>query len=274
MTEPTTIERELSVTIGDGVATFTIDRPEVRNALSWRHRDRLVHLLADAAVDASVRCVLITGAGGAFCAGGDLRNPMPFPPPVAGQPERVAGTVSASVRSAQALIAAVLDCPKPVVAAVDGVAAGMGAQLALACDVVVVAETARLAEVFVRRAIVPDGAAAYVLARTLPLHVAKRLLLFGGELDAAQLQSFGIAHSVVPSAELPAAARAVALQLAAGPTTALGLTKRLLNRAGEQGRAVAFDDEALAQEVNVMTHDAGEGLASFRERRAPVFRGW
>jgi 2-(1,2-epoxy-1,2-dihydrophenyl)acetyl-CoA isomerase len=268
------LEREIRVSRDAGVVTLTIDRPAVRNAVSWRHRDRLIEVLADIAVDASVRAVVLTGAGGAFCAGGDLSTVRPLPPPVEGQPDRIAGAVTASVRSAQALIAAVLDCPKPIVAAVDGVAAGMGAQLALACDVLVVAETCRLAEVFVRRAIVPDGAAAYVLARSLPLHVAKRLLLFGGELTAADLDRFGVAHQVVPPADLAATAAAVAGELAQGPTVALGLTKRLLHRAMEQGRTAAFDDEALSQEVNVATLDAAEGLASFRERRQPLFRGW
>jgi len=270
----TDLESELTAVVADGVAWYTINRPEVRNALSYRHRERLVGLLERAANDAAVRAIVITGSGGSFCAGGDLRTTMPPPPPVDGQPERITGTVTASVRSAQSLIAAVLDCPKPVIAAVDGVAAGMGAQLALACDVVVLSDTARFAELFVRRAIVPDGGAAYVLSRVLPLHVAKRLLLFGGELDAAQADALGIAHRVVPPDELHAAAAEIAGQLAAGPTAALGLTKRLMNRAPEQGRAVAFDDEAMAQEVNVMTADAAEGLASFRERRAPEFHGW
>jgi 2-(1,2-epoxy-1,2-dihydrophenyl)acetyl-CoA isomerase len=221
-----------------------------------------------------VRAIVITGSGGSFCAGGDLRTTMPPPPPVAGQPERIAGTVTASVRSAQSLIAAVLDCAKPVIAAVDGVAAGMGAQLALACDVVVLSDTARFAELFVRRAIVPDGGAAYVLSRVLPLHVTKRLLLFGGELSAAEADRWGVAHRIVAPEQLHAAAAEVAAQLAAGPTATLGLTKRLLNRAPEQGRTIAFDDEAMAQEINVVTHDAGEGLASFRERRQPEFHGW
>lgn len=273
-TDTDALEAELSAEVVDGVAWFTINRPEVRNALSWRHRQRLVALLESASIDAAVRAIVITGSGGSFCAGGDLRTTMPPPPPVAGQPARIAGTVTASVRSAQSLIAAVLDCAKPVIAAVDGVAAGMGAQLALACDVVVVSDTARFAELFVRRAIVPDGGAAYVLSRVLPLHVAKRLLLFGGELTAAETEALGIAHRVVAPDQLLAAAAEVGAQLAAGPTATLGLTKRLLNRAPEQGRTIAFDDEAMAQEINVVTHDAGEGLASFRERRQPEFHGW
>ena len=145
----------------------------------------------------------------------------------------------------------------------------MGAQLALACDVVVVSTTARFAELFVRRAIVPDGGAAYVLSRVLPLHVAKRLLLFGGELDSAEATARASPIASSRPTSCTRRRRRWPRSWPPGPTTTLGLTKRLLNRAAEQGRTVAFDDEAMAQEINVATADAAEGLASFRERRVP-----
>jgi 2-(1,2-epoxy-1,2-dihydrophenyl)acetyl-CoA isomerase len=172
------------------------------------------------------------------------------------------------------MVTAVLDCDKPVIAAVNGTAAGIGAHLALACDLVVAAEGARFIEVFVRRGLVPDGAGCWLLARLVGLHKAKELMLLGDEVPAEEALRLGLVNRVVPAAELAAAAGEWAARLAAGPTRALALTKGLLNRSLDSDRAGALRDEALAQELNMTTHDANEGVAAFVERRDPAFRGW
>ncbi|MFF4784895.1 enoyl-CoA hydratase/isomerase family protein [Streptomyces griseorubiginosus] len=191
-----------------------------------------------------------------------------------GRAERVAGDVARMIREgAQRLVAAVLDCEKPVIAAVNGTAAGLGAHLALACDLVLAAESARFIEVFVRRGLVPDGGGAYLLPRLVGPQRAKELMFFGDALSATDAERLGLVNRVVPDGELDKTAREWAARLAAGPTRALALTKQLVNASLDSDRATAFAAEATAQEINMTTADAQEGVASFVERRSPEYRG-
>ena len=167
-----------------------------------------------------------------------------------------------------------LDCEKPVVAAVNGTAAGLGSHLAYACDLVLAAETAKFIEVFVRRGLVVDGAGAYLLTRRIGAHRAKELIFFGDDLPAADAERLGLVNRVVPAGQLAQTARAWAQRLAAGPTVAIGLGKRLVNRALDVDRTTALAEEAMAAEINMTSEDGQEGLRAFRERRAPEFRGW
>ncbi|MEU8528939.1 MULTISPECIES: enoyl-CoA hydratase/isomerase family protein [Streptomyces] len=238
------------------------------NAVTWDQRERIMELLADASADPDVRAVVVTATGKGFCAGADLRGT----PPASG--ERVAGDVARTIRrGAQRFIAAVLDCEKPVIAAVNGTAAGIGAHLALACDLVIAAEGARFIEVFVRRGLVPDGGGAYLLPRLIGPQRAKELMFFGDALPAAEAERLGLVNRVVPAEELEKTAREWAERLAQGPTRALTLTKQLVNASLDSDRATAFAAEAAAQEINMTTRDANEGVASFVERRAPEYRG-
>jgi 2-(1,2-epoxy-1,2-dihydrophenyl)acetyl-CoA isomerase len=249
------------------VCRITLNRPETLNALTPDLRERIIQLLLEASADPDVRAVVITGTGRGFCAGADLRGAS-----AAG--ERIAGDVARTLRlGAQRLVAAVLDCEKPVIAAVNGTAAGLGAHLALACDLVLAAESARFIEVFVRRGLVPDGGGAYLLPRLIGPHRAKELMFFGDALTAADAERLGLVNRVVPDGELDKTAREWAARLAAGPTRALALTKQLLNASLDTDRATAFAAEAAAQEINMTTEDAGEGVASFVGRRSPEYRG-
>ncbi|MQT00520.1 enoyl-CoA hydratase/isomerase family protein [Streptomyces jumonjinensis] len=252
----------------DGVRWITLNRPEVMNAVTWDQRERIIALLADASEDPAVRSVVLTATGKGFCAGADLRGGP------AAVREPVAGDVSRTIRrGAQRLIAAVLDCEKPVIAAVNGTAAGIGAHLAFACDLVLAAEEARFIEVFVRRGLVPDGGGAYLLPRLIGAQRTKELMFFGDALPAADAARIGLVNRVVPAAELERTAREWAERLARGPTRALALTKQLVNASLESDRATAFASEAMAQELNMTTRDAQEGVASFVERRSPEYRG-
>ncbi|GGR91384.1 crotonase [Streptomyces humidus] len=249
------------------VTHLTLDRPEALNALTPEGRDRLIALLGEASADPGVRAVILTGAGRGFCAGADLRGG-------GARGERIAGDVARTLRlGAQRLVAAVLDCEKPVIAAVNGTAAGLGAHLALACDLVLAAESARFIEVFVRRGLVPDGGGAYLLPRLVGPQRAKELMFFGDALTAPDAERLGLVNRVVPDGELDKTAREWAARLAAGPTRALALTKQLVNASMESDRATAFAAEAAAQEINMTTRDAQEGVTSFVERRATDFRG-
>jgi 2-(1,2-epoxy-1,2-dihydrophenyl)acetyl-CoA isomerase len=188
--------------------------------------------------------------------------------------QRVAGDVARMLRlGAQRLIAAVLDCEKPMIAAVNGTAAGLGAHLALACDLVLAAESARFIEVFVRRGLVPDGGGAYLLPRLIGPQRAKELMFFGDALSATEAERLGLVNRIVPDAELDKTAREWAERLAAGPTRALALTKQLVNASLDSDRATAFAAEAAAQEINMTTEDAQEGVRSFVERRSPEYKG-
>lgn len=251
----------------NGVSWITLNRPEAMNAVTWEQRERVIGLLAEASADPAVRAVVLTATGRGFCAGADLRGA-----PAAG--ERVPGDVARTIRlGAQRLIAAILDCEKPVVAAVNGTAAGLGAHLAFACDLVLAAESAKFIEVFVRRGLVPDGGGAYLLPRLIGPQRAKELMFFGDSLPAAEAERLGLVNRVVKDEELAGTARAWAQRLAEGPTRAITLTKQLVNASMDTDRSTAFAAEAMAQEINMTTQDANEGVASFVERRVPKYRG-
>jgi 2-(1,2-epoxy-1,2-dihydrophenyl)acetyl-CoA isomerase len=177
-------------------------------------------------------------------------------------------------RGWQRLIASVLDCEKPVVGAINGTAAGGGAQLAIACDLILMADTARLIEVFVRRGIMPDAGGAYLLPRIVGLPKAKELMFLGDDVSAEEAVRLGLANRALPAAELDDAASELAARLAAGPTKAIAMTKWLVNRSLESSRQGSFDDEAFAQELVNSTEDAAEGMTAFVERRPPSFKGW
>ncbi|WP_208026898.1 enoyl-CoA hydratase/isomerase family protein [Rhabdothermincola sediminis] len=261
----------------DGVAWITLNRPEAHNAITPDQRNRVIDLLAEAGADLATRAVVLTATGKGFCTGADLRGGGQAASPArpAGAPERAVGDVSRMLRiGAQRLIAAILDCEKPVIAAVNGTAAGIGAHMALACDLVLAARSARFIEVFVRRGLVPDGGGAYLLPRLIGLHETKELMFFGDSLPAERAAALGLVNLVVDDDRLEEVATEWAGRLAAGPTRSIALTKWLVNRSLESDRAAAFDDEAVAQELNMGTHDAQEGVASFVERRDPQFRGW
>ncbi|MFI7344171.1 enoyl-CoA hydratase/isomerase family protein [Streptomyces sp. NPDC050085] len=264
----TPLDRQVLHTTEKGVSWITLNRPDAMNAVTWDQRERVMALLADASADPDVRAVVLTATGKGFCAGADLRGGP------AAREEKVAGDVSRTIRrGAQRLIAAVLDCEKPVIAAVNGTAAGIGAHLALACDLVLAAESARFIEVFVRRGLVPDGGGAYLLPRLIGPQRAKELMFFGDALSAADAERLGLVNRVVPDGELAKTARDWAERLATGPTRALALTKHLVNASLDSDRATAFAAEATAQELNMTTYDANEGVASFVERRHPEFKG-
>ncbi|WP_369175206.1 enoyl-CoA hydratase/isomerase family protein [Streptomyces sp. R28] len=249
------------------VCRITLNRPEALNAITPDQRERIIQLLADASADPGVRAVVLTGTGRGFCAGADLRGTT------AGA-ERVAGDVARTIRlGAQRLIAAVLDCEKPVIAAVNGTAAGLGAHLAFACDLVLAAESAKFIEVFVRRGLVPDGGGAYLLPRLIGPQRAKELMFFGDALTAADAERLGLVNRVVADGELDKTAREWAERLATGPTRALALTKQLVNASLDTDRTTAFAAEAAAQEINMTTRDAREGVASFVERRSAEYKG-
>ncbi|GAA1975329.1 enoyl-CoA hydratase/isomerase family protein [Catenulispora subtropica] len=261
-----TVRHELS----GGVGWITLDRPEALNAVDAGQRDRLISLLRQASADPATRVVVLTATGRGFCTGADLR-PKPGAAPAAPPGP---GDVARTIRDgAQALIAAVLDCEKPVVAAVNGIAAGLGAHLALACDLVIAAESAKFIEIFARRGLVPDGGGAYLLTRLVGVHKAKELIYFADDVPASEALALGLVNRVVPDADLDKTAREWAERLAVGPTRAFALAKNLVNRALEVDRATAFREEADAVELNMATHDGKEGVRAFAERRAPEFTG-
>ncbi len=263
--------------IEDGVAWITLNRPEAGNAITAAMRDQVVTWLEEASADLAVRVVVLTGAGEkGFCTGADLRSQGPAPARPEGAPDRAVGDAARLIRTGwQRLVSAVLDCEKPVIAAVNATAAGGGMHLALACDLVLAAEEAKFIEVFIRRGIAPDAGGC------LPAGPADRARRRPRSCSSSATTSrparpsgMGLVNKVVPRAELLDEVGAWAARLAGAPTKAIGVAKYLTNRALDTDRATALWDEAVGQELVTGTEDCREGLAAFAERRPPVFRGW
>ncbi len=263
--------------VAGGIARITIDRMDAGNSLTAEMRDHLAATFDELSATLGVRAIVLTGAGERhFCTGAGLGGAQkPEPPRPEGAPDRALGDVARLIRHGwQRLVSSILDCEKPVIAAVNGTAAGGGANLVLACDLVVMADTARLIEIFVKRGIIPDAGGCYLLPRIVGPQRTKELMFLGDELSAADCERWGIANRVVPAAELTATVDELAARLAAGPSKTIAMTKWLVNRSHESSRHSAFEEEAYAQELVTATADMAEGIKSFGERRSPDFRGW
>jgi len=260
----------LAVGLDGGILSLTLDRPDAGNAFTQAVQRALVCQLDRAGGDPEVRVVVLGATGDRhFCTGPDLRDPEMRP-----DPGRAPGDAARRLRrGSQAVVAALLDCEKPVLCRLNGLAAGGGANLVLACDLVVAADSARLAELFVRRGLAPDGGAAYLLAHRLPPAVAKELLFFGDDLTMADALRLGLVNAVVPAAELVAEADRWARRLASSPTLALAAAKAMVHQALDGDRATAFAAEAWLVEQVAGSSDVAEGVEAFLARRDPVFRG-
>jgi 2-(1,2-epoxy-1,2-dihydrophenyl)acetyl-CoA isomerase len=263
--------------IADGICYITLNRPDAGNAMTAAMRDQISEWVHDASSDLFVRVVVIGAAGEkAFCTGADLRSGRAAPrPKPEGAPDSIVGDGSRMIRNGwQRLVGSIIDCEKPVIAAVNGTAAGGGMHLALACDLVVAAEDSKFIEVFVRRGIAPDAGGAWLLTRLIGIQKAKELFFFGDDVPAAEAYRLGLVNRVVPRAELASTVEELATRLANGPTKAIGIAKWLTNRALDVDRATSFQDEAMGQELVTHTLDSKEGIASFVERRPAEFKGW
>jgi 2-(1,2-epoxy-1,2-dihydrophenyl)acetyl-CoA isomerase len=246
--------------VSDGVATVTLNRPDNLNALNAEMRRELLAAVKAARADDETRVVILTGAGRGFCAGADLRA-------AEGDFRRVL------TDEYNPLIAAIRSLPKPVIASVNGVAAGAGVSLALAADFVVASDEARFVPAFNRIGLVPDSGLTRTLVRALGRHRALEVLLGERQLTAAAAQEVGLVAAVVPGARLAAAARELGLRLAAGALGAIGLTKRLVNRAEDGSLEDLLAFEAALQDVAGRSPDHAEGVAAFGEKREPRFGG-
>ena len=260
----------LLFTVENGVGWITLNRPEARNAMNADMRQTYFDALARCADEPGIRAVVLTGSGKGFCTGADLSGSRAATG-AAGPPHP--GATRDAMRPSQRVIRALWDLEKPIVAAVNGVAAGLGAHLAYACDLVLAADDARFIEVFVRRGIAVDAGGGFLLPRHVGLHKAKELVFFGDDLSAADAERLGLVNRVVPAAELTRTAREWAERLAKGPTFALGLSKRLLNRSLQSDLDTCFAEEAFSQALTANSEDMREGIRSFMEKRAPAFTG-
>lgn len=258
-----------------GVLTLTLNRPDAHNAITPDQRNFLADEFARISEDLSVRAVIFTATGKGFCTGADLRVARPDQVRPPGAPDRAIMEVARGIKvGAQKLISAILDCEKPVIAAVNGTAAGMGVHMAVACDLVVAAEGVRFIEVFVRRGLVPDAGGVYLLPRLIGPQKAKELMFFGDDVSAADAADMGLINRVVPPDELMPTAQAWAERLAAQPTKSLTMSKLLVNRSFETSRQTMFEMESWAQEVLMAGEDADEGVQAFKDRRDPNWKGW
>lgn len=260
----------LLVEVAGGVMRITLNRPDRANAIAPEGRERLIELLGRADGDPEIRVVVIGSSGKHFCSGADVSRMAS----TMAEKRVVGSTMRTMLGGAQALVTAVLECGKPVVAAVQGPAAGLGATLALACDLIVATDAAWFSFPFTQRGLSMDAGSAYLLPRRLGLQKAKELAFFGDRLPAGEALALGLVNRVCTPEHFGATVEELVGRLATSATTAIGLSKRLLNGSLDTDRNAAFLAEAMAQEINSKTDDVREGIAAFAEKRSVAYRGY
>lgn len=247
----------------NGVATITLNRPQALNAFIPQMNKEVMEALKDGERDGAVRCFMITGAGRAFCAGQDLKGRTP----------EQKGSLGESLREKyNPMIRQIRQMEKIVVAAVNGVAAGAGCNLALACDLRVASEDAKFIQSFVRVGLAPDSGGSFILARLVGLSKAMELLLLGDPVDAREAQRIGLVARVFSNADFAGSAREIAGKIAAAPR-GIGLIKRAVNHANLLNLESDLEYEAYLQEIAGRSADYDEGVRAFLEKRDPVFTG-
>ena len=246
----------------NGVVTLTLNRPEKKNAINATMFNELLQAFREVDASPADRVLVLTGSGDAFCSGADLgdrgkdtRHPL------------------ARLHWVADIALALHRIPKPAIAKVNGVAAGAGMNLALGCDLIVAAESARFSEIFARRGLSIDFGGSWLLPRLIGLHRAKELALLADIISAKEAADLGLVNRVVPTTQLDAFVADWADRLAAGPPLALAMTKRLLTNAMSMSMDEALEAEGLAQTVNSATEDAPEAIRAFLEKREPRFKG-
>ncbi|HLZ17326.1 MAG TPA: enoyl-CoA hydratase-related protein [Cyclobacteriaceae bacterium] len=248
----------------NGVATITLSRPEVYNALN----DEITFELQDAfkavAKDEAVRVVILTGEGKAFCSGQDLK---------ASESQRKKSFLDSLHKRYNPLILAMRNLPKPIICRLNGVAAGAGCSMALACDVIVASEEASLIEVFINIGLVPDSGSSYFLPRLVGMAKAFDLCSTGKKISGREAFEMGLVSKVVKGDELDAAVKQYADYYAQAPTRAIGLIKKMLNQSATASLEDALAYEAYMQEIAGATHDHQEGVKAFLEKRKASFLG-
>ena len=245
----------------NGVVTVTMNRPEKKNAADAVMWDELRDTWNALAVDPEVRAVIMTGAGDAFCSGADLGGQ--------GRDRHQLISMNLIHQTVEALYSIMV----PVIAKVNGVAAGAGMNMALACDLILASDQARFSEIFARRGLSVDFGGTWVLPRLIGLHRAKELAFFAAVISAEQAAEFGIVNKVVPHDQLDSEAKDWADRLAAGPPLALAMTKRMLTLNASNDFKSALEAEGMAQTVNFYTQDTKEAVAAFLDKRDPKFQG-
>jgi 2-(1,2-epoxy-1,2-dihydrophenyl)acetyl-CoA isomerase len=253
----------VDVTREGGVATVTLNRPDKLNALTDEMYERLIALFAEIAADDSVRAVVVTGTGRAFCSGSD----------VARMEKRDLRAARARLQLRHRMIRNLVAIEKPVIAAVRGAAVGIGSSLALACDLIVASETARFAQVFKNIGLVPDGGAVFFLTQYLGIGRAKELVFTARSLPAREALEWGMVARVVPDGELESAAAALGAEMAGSATYALGLAKKMMQGMYSPTLEALLEIESLSQGLARLTDDHQEGVAAFREKRSARFSG-
>lgn len=251
----------------EAVTTITLNRPDKLNAFSGTMREDLLAALHDAEEGGSCRAVILTGAGRAFCAGGDVEAMSAL------QRDRNAEAFQKLLDTGAAIVTQITSMTKPVIAAINGVAAGAGCNLALACDYRIASDTAKLGESFVRIGLHPDWGGTWLLPRIIGRSRAVELLMTGRLVDAVEALALGMVDRVVSSGELPGAATELARAMAAGPPLAIGGIKRALLASERNDLPAQLDLEAENQIKAFLSADSSEGMAAYFEKRPPRFRG-
>lgn len=264
-----TLETLLVTRDDHGVVTVTMNRPEKKNAMSVEMVLELTHVFDEIADSRDDRVLVLTGAADAFTSGADLT-------PDKGEEAFGQGGVGTALHGMRRLGRCLLrlhDLPKPTIAAVNGVAVGAGCNLALGCDVIVAADTARFSEIFVRRGLSLDGGGSWLLPRLIGLHKAKELAFLGDIISAEEAERFGIVNRVVPAGDLEKVVGELAQRIAAQPPVQISITKKLLNQSLSVSMAEALENEDVAQSLAFSSRDTAEAMAAFLQKRDPKFTG-